>query len=254
MEEAFCGGHWYLSTHLDIDWVVSFSGQCWPLDINYSHSFDVFLRLAVLNNVDQVLCLAWLTDHHNRLIFCNIFRLQVHWIINIDFLKAFKMLEIPDWGHGSIITRSASNHRKVVSEADLIELFKVRSELDLALLSYFVFIKSLKGFRRLFKYFSIVINHYKPSLFLEFLFGLLDFFDGQLPNLIIFGLEKAIGVVLESYFLGSDINLILFRRKGNKYGLFSGGCVYFAGIILINQHDSPFGVFIQICFHNSERF
>jgi hypothetical protein len=91
----------------------------------------------------------------------------------------------------------------------LVELFEVRSELNLALLSDLIFVKSLKWFGRLLQYFSVVINHKKPSFFLKLFLGILDLFYRQFPDFIVFGFEKAVGIVLESYFLGRDINLVL---------------------------------------------
>lgn len=91
---------------------------------------------------------------------------------------------------------------------------------------------------------------------MKLLLDVLDFLNWELPNLIILGLEKAISIILEGNFLRSYINLILLRWKTNQNWLLSGWCIKFTHIILINQDNTPFRIFIQIslhdpkCFHN----
>jgi hypothetical protein len=154
------------------------------------------------------------------------------------------MLKVPYWGHSSIITWSTGNHRKVVPKTDLIQLFKVRFEFDLCLLSDFILVESFERFWRLLQYFGIIFDHNESSFFQKLLFGLLDILDWKFPNFIVFGFEEAVSVVLESDFLWGDVDLVFFGWKGNQDWLLSGRSVDFAGIILIDQNNSPFGVFV----------
>ncbi len=244
MEETFCGSNRHFSTNLDINWVICFSRQSWSLNVYYSYSFYVFLCLAFLYDVDQVLCFSWLTDHDYGLVFGDILGFQIDWIINVDFFKAFKVLEIPYCSHGSVVAWATGDHGEVVTKADLVEFLKVRFELNLSLLSDFILIKSLIRFWRLFKYFGIVFNHNKSSFLLQLFLCVLDFFDRQFPDFVILCFKEAVGIVLESNFLWGDINLVFFWWEGNQNGLLSGGSVNLAHVVLVNQDNAPFWVLV----------
>lgn len=124
----------------------------------------------------------------------------------------------------------------------------------MTLLSDLILIKSFIGFWGLFKYFSVVINQDKSPFFLDFLFDVFDSLDWKFPNFVVAGLEKTVSVVLEGYFLRSYVNLVLVVWKPNEDGLLPGGSVQLAHIILVHEDDAPFGVFVQVSFHDFERF
>lgn len=254
MEETFGGSHWNLSSDLDVNGIVSFPGQSWALDVNDTHSLDIFLLFALLNYVDQVLSLTRLTNHNHGLIFSDIFRLQIYRIINIDLLETFKMLEIPHSWHCGIIAWSTGNHWQVVSKVDLAQFFEIWAKLYFALHSDFILIKSLERLWRLFEDFGIVVDRDQSAFVAQFLFDLLDFLDWKLPDFIVFGLEKAVSVLLEGYFLGSYVDLAFFGWKSNQNGLLPCWGIKLVWIILIDQHYAPLWVFVQVGLHDPERF
>ena len=215
MEHAFGGSHWDFSTDLDIDRKVNFSCDGRPFDIDNSNCLNSFCFMTVRNDVDEIFCLSWLTDHYNSLIWANIILQHFGWIVQVDFLKCSKFFEKVMRGQRCIIRRSTGNETEVISKRNSLNPFKFRLKFDGPLLADFIAIERLIWLWLLDKdiFFVLMRDILESSLLLHFFFQLRNFTYLQFKDLVIFCDEEKICFFFECNRFRGDENFAVIKAN-----------------------------------------